>query len=81
MLSGDLVRVGFFTLRYIDATDASAADEMAVRLVRETDALRDVRNDPCDPPSIRATESVEIDASNVPPVQPGLAFYKEEVLH
>jgi len=56
-----IAKFGFFTTRFVEATDADAAENTAVRMIREAQRLRDlVRNAPDDPPVMYVTGITEM---------------------
>ena len=72
---------GFYTARYVEASDPQAAEEMAIEQLRARDSLREVvRNPVDDPPMLYATEIDEIEAFDDvrSPGEKGLVWYPEE---
>lgn len=78
-LEGRFARYGFHTSRFVEASDRAAAENAAVRMIRETQRLRDlVRNPPDDPPFMDVTSIDEIES--LPPTEerePGFLWYDE----
>lgn len=73
-------RLGFYTTRYVEATDESEAEARAVDLLRQDARLREaVQNDPSDPPMLFAEEIDELDSfDGIESLTPGLAFFDDE---
>ena len=55
-VDGCIAKYGFFTVRFIEARDHSAAESLAVESIRGSRSLRGlVKNGPTDPPVIYVT--------------------------
>lgn len=78
-VDGRIERHGFFTVRFIEATDAAAAENQAVEMIREAEPLRElVRNTPDDPPIMDVTQIVELEClDGTEDQEPGFIWYKE----
>jgi hypothetical protein len=79
-MEGKLGRYGFFTIRYVEAADAKAAENGAVEMIRTTQRLRElVRNGPDDPPIMDVTEIAELESFNkIENMEPGFIWYEEK---
>lgn len=79
-LEGTVQRVGFYTTRFVEASDPEQAELQAVSLVKNDEELRAaVRNEPDDPPTIHLEEIVEVaDFEDVQVPGAGYSFYVEE---
>jgi hypothetical protein len=73
-------RLGFYTMRYVEAEDEGEAEARAVDLLRQDTRLREVvLNDPSDPPMLFAEEIDELDSfDGIESLTPGLAFFDEQ---
>ena len=72
-------RVGFYALRYVDATSPQEAAQAAVQATWKDESLANVLNDCSDPPKIYAEDIIEL--SEVPQpneIELGLSFYSED---
>ncbi len=78
-MDGRIAKYGFFTTRFVEATDADAAENTAVQMIRETQRLRDlVRNAPDDPPVMDVTDITEMESfDGIRNLEPGFAWYEE----
>lgn len=77
---GTVKRLGFYTTRFVEASDDDTAGQSAVESVRKDDQLRQaVLNDRSDPPMIFAEEIEEL-ASFGPDDGPsrGFTFYEDD---
>ena len=78
-LSGEVKRFGFYTTRFVEASNSNKAEERALELIRNDPELRSqVLNTPHDPPMIYTEEMVEIEEDEVPEVQRGFSFFPAE---
>ncbi len=79
-VNGHLLRMGFYTARYVEAADAVEAAERAVQMIREFDEFKvKIRNEDRDPPVVVAEEIEEIETfDDIDPLEPALAFYFEQ---
>src|SRR3989338_3851653 len=59
-MNGSPGRFGFYTTRYVEATDAREAELVAVQLIRDDPELRGVINERADPPMIHAEEIIPV---------------------
>jgi hypothetical protein len=74
-MEGQIAKYGFFTTRFVEATDSTAAENTAVQMIRETQRLRElVRNAP-DMDVIGITEMESVDGTGSR--EPGFAWYEE----
>ena len=72
-------RMGFYILRYVDATSPQEAAQAAVRVVRGYESLANVLNDRSDPPKIYAEDIIELSEAPEPnEIELGLSFYSED---
>ena len=72
-------RVGFYALRYVDATSPQEAAQAAVQATRKDESLANVLNDCSDPPKIYAEDIIKL--SEVPQpneIELSLSFYSED---
>ena len=78
-MDGRIAKYGFFTTRFVEATDADAAENTAVQMIRETQRLRDlVRNAPDDPPVMDVIGITELESfDGIENLEPGFAWYEE----
>jgi len=78
-----IAKHGFFAIRFVEAADPKGAEETAVRMIRETQSLRDlVRNSSEDPPFMDVTEIEEMDSFDaVENLEPGFIWYEEAARH
>src|SRR3954451_23860759 len=78
-VEGRVARHGFFTTRFVEAVDPTAAENAAVRMIRETQRLRDlVRNTSDDPPVMHVVQVVGLDSfDGVENRGPGFVWYPE----
>lgn len=74
-MNGTPKRLGFFTTRYVEATDAREAELLAVQLIRDDTQLRPAINERSDPPMVFAEEIVQV---AVPAPNAGYTFYPDE---
>ena len=70
---------GFFTARFVEAANPAAAENAAVRTIRETPRLRKlVRNTSDDPPIMEVTQIVELESfDGIENREPGFVWYVE----
>jgi hypothetical protein len=78
-MDGRVAKYGFFTTRIVESPDPVAAEHAAVKMIRETQRLRDlVRNDPGDPPVMDVTSIVELESEEgIENREPGFVWYEE----
>ena len=78
-MDGRIAKYGFFTTRFVEATNADAAENAAVQMIRETQRLRDlVRNAPGDPPVMDVTGITAMESfDGIKNLEPGFAWYEE----
>jgi hypothetical protein len=78
-VDGRVAKYGFFTTRFVEAVDRSAAENAAVGMIRETERLRDlVRNTSGDPPIMDVTQIVELESfDGIKNREPGFVWYEE----
>jgi hypothetical protein len=78
-MQGRRAKCGFFTIRFVEAPDAAAAENAAVEMIRETQRLRDVvRNGPDDPPVMDVIGIFEMESfDGIDNLEPGFVLYGE----
>ena len=79
-VNGHLLRMGFYTARFVEAKDAVEAAKRAVQMIREFDEFKTkIRNEDRDPPVVVAEEIEEIETfDDIDSLEPGLAFYFDQ---
>src|SRR3989344_575971 len=77
-MNGSPGRFGFYTTRYVEATDAREAELVAVQLIRDDPELRGVINERADPPMIHAEEIIPVPVPDAKVPNAGYTFYPEE---
>ena len=72
-------KCGFYTVRFVEAADAEAAESAAVNRLRERSSLREmVLNGPDDPPMMYVTEIEQLESfEGIESLDPGLIWYDE----
>jgi hypothetical protein len=79
-MDGEPTRMGFFTNRIVRAQSPEEAEQAAIQLLREDSKLRDLLNDPGDPPMIYTEDLFELEPQPPEvPQQQGFVFYPEEL--
>ena len=78
-MEGRSAKHGFFTIRFVEAPDAAAAENAAVQMIRDTQRLRDlVRNAPDDPPIMDVIGITEMESFDViENLEPGFMWFEE----
>jgi hypothetical protein len=76
-LQGDRRRMGFYTRRFVEATDPQAAELAAIEQLRTEGKLKPL-NDRSDSPRVFVEALQEVAAADVPAVVEGFAFYPDE---
>jgi hypothetical protein len=78
-VEGKVAKYGFITFRFVEASNANAAERAAVELLRSTEKLRlSVKNSPDDPPVMDVTEIAEVATFDIEDdQQPGFIWYDE----
>lgn len=72
-------RLGFYTLRYVEASSPADAVKAAVRATRSHESLANVLNDRSDAPRIHAEDVIELsEEPQAEEMDPGLSFYPED---
>jgi hypothetical protein len=75
-----VAKQGFYTVRFVEASDPTVAEYAAVQMIRETRRLHDlVRNASEDPPLMDVTSIDEVEI--LPPIEerePGFVWYEEK---
>jgi hypothetical protein len=66
--------MGFYTTRFVEASNREDAELKAVDLLRSEGRLKPL-NDRDDPPTVSAGEIEEVRPSDVPAIVPGFAFF------
>jgi hypothetical protein len=78
-MDGRVAKYGFYTFRFVEAADPTAAEYAAVQMIRETQRLRGlIRNASEDPPVMDVTSIDEVET--LPPLEerePGFVWYEE----
>ena len=75
-VDGKPTRMGFYTTRFVQASNRDGAEILAVDLLRSDKWLVDsVLNERSDPPRILAEEIDVVAASEVPDVQSGFSYF------
>lgn len=76
---GTMKRFGFYTTRFVEASNETEAEHMAVEVLRQDPRLRGgVLNDRSDPPLLFAEEIVKLSADvAIEDTAPGFAFYED----
>lgn len=77
-MNGTPKRLGFFTTRYVEASNAQEAELLAVQLIRDDPELRPVINEHSDPPKVFAEEIVQVAVPSHNRPNTGYTFYPEE---
>lgn len=75
-------RLGFFTTRCVEAVNADAAGELALKLV--ADELRErkiIQNPASNPPTLTIAEVRNLAPSELTPSTKGFSFFPEEKMH
>jgi len=82
-VGGRIAKHGFFTTRFVEATDPATAEDSAVQMIRETQRLRDlVRNSSDDPPVMDVTQIAELESfEGIENREPGFVWYVENPKH
>ena len=76
-VNGKLSRYGFYTTRFVEASDSSGAEIAAVTAIKKDPKLWDtVRNPKNDSPMIYVEEIIPIDSSDSKAVAAGFTFYE-----
>jgi acetolactate synthase regulatory subunit len=78
-VEGQVAKHGFFTICFVEAEDPAAAENTAIRIIRETQKLRDLmRNASNDPPVMDVTQIIEVGSFNqIENPEPGFVWYVE----
>lgn len=78
-MEGRRSKFGFFTSRFVEASDPISAENAAVQMIRETQRLRDmIHNDANDRPVMVVTEMIELESfGDIENREPGFVWYEE----
>jgi hypothetical protein len=78
-VDGRVAKHGFFTMRFVEASDSTDAENAAVQMIRDAQRLRNiVRNPSDDPPVMDVVRVVELDSfEGIEIREPGFVFYPE----
>ncbi len=79
-VNGHLLRMGFYTARFVEAPDAVEAAERAVQMIRDFDEFKTiVRIEDRVPPVVVDVEIEEFETfDDIDPLEPALAFYFDQ---
>ena len=79
-VDGQFCSMGFYTTRYVEASDPTQAELEAVDLIRKDEWLTEVAMNTPDPgPKIVLEELYQLEPDEeFPAVQPGLGWYRED---
>lgn len=79
-VSEEVKRMGFYTTRFIEATDEGQAEQQAVELLRGDEKLKNaILNDRSDPPMLFAEEIEEIGTfEGIENPSHGLVFFEDQ---
>lgn len=62
-MSNKIAKHGFITWEFVEAADATAAENLAIQMVRDDEELcAQVRNDSADPPTMDVMEIIEFES-------------------
>lgn len=76
---GELCRLGFFTVRHVEADSVQAAAEAGLAALRESaELLERAENPPDDPPVLQVESVVACDAIDPAAPLPALSWYADE---
>jgi hypothetical protein len=78
-VDGHVARHGFFTFRFVEASDATSAEFLAVEMIRKAPHVRSVvMNVPDDPPLMDVTQVLELNSfEGIENLEPGFIWYSE----
>ena len=76
-VDGSIRRVGFFTTRFVQAPDRSAAAYAAMGALKAEGSLSPL-NRPEDPTRVVVDEIEEVGEDEIPPVAAGFAFFDDD---
>lgn len=72
-------RMGFYTLRYVEAVSTEDAVRAAIRSLRNHESLANLLNERSDPPKLYAEDVIELSESpDLDQVELGLSFYPDD---
>ena len=72
-------RMGFYALRYVEASTPQDAVQAAVKAIRSHESLANVLNDRSDPPKVYAEDIIELsEEPQSDEMEPDLSFYSED---
>jgi hypothetical protein len=78
-VDGVPTRMGFYALRYVEASTPQDAAQAAVKLIRKHESLANVLNERSDPPKVFAEDIIELsEEPQSDEMEPGLSFYSED---
>jgi hypothetical protein len=76
-IEGKPRRMGFFTTRFVEASDAERAGPVAVAALRDEERLKPL-NEAGDPPEVFCDEVEEVSPADVADGGRGLAFFPDD---
>ncbi len=72
-------KMGFYTNRYVEATDATEAENKAVQMIRDDPTFDKILNARSDPPMIYCDRISELEGNvDSPTANQGYVFYRED---
>jgi hypothetical protein len=81
-MSGKLAKHAFITWKFVEAPDATAAETIAIQMVRDDEELRAVvRNEAADAPTMEAPEIVEFESFEGVNTNLGRIWYEMNPTH
>ncbi|NEQ48116.1 MAG: hypothetical protein F6K00_33110 [Leptolyngbya sp. SIOISBB] len=73
-------KMGFYTNRYVEATNETEAENKAVQMIRDDSTFDKILNERSDPPMIYCDGISELEGNvDLPPVNQGYVFYREDL--
>ncbi len=82
-VEGRIAKHGFFTSRFVEATESATAENAAIQMLRKTQELRDlVHNTSDDPPVMDVAQIAELESfDGIENREPGFVWYEEKPKH
>lgn len=72
-------RMGFYALRYVEASTPQDAAHAAVKSIRKHESLANVLNERSDPPKVFAEDIIELSEDpDADEMEPELSFYPDD---